>query len=226
MRYLLEQEADLLRADQSLLVGERRASRKSASARGHSRTLAGARSLPLGDTVFVERAVSQNTHPSSTGTSEPISVRPLTAPRHSEIEALADLFDKYRVHYGEACDTSSQQVGWNRTSAPTHARLSRKTVGGSSVSRSRWKYAHPCGSPISGRSEIFSSCLRTVVVESVVPFSAPSERLQSGRGALRLVVQTEEDNDPALRLYTDNGYALIDGHCSLMLPVRPETHGS
>jgi hypothetical protein len=39
-------------------------------------------------------------------------------------------------------------------------------------------------------------------------------------------VQTEEDNDPALRLYTDNGYALINGYCSLMLPIRPGTRGS
>jgi hypothetical protein len=39
-------------------------------------------------------------------------------------------------------------------------------------------------------------------------------------------VQTEEDNDPALRLYTDSGYALIHGYCSLMLPIRPETRGS
>jgi GNAT superfamily N-acetyltransferase len=38
-------------------------------------------------------------------------------------------------------------------------------------------------------------------------------------GALRLVVQTEEDNDPALRLYTDSGYRLISGYCSLMLPI-------
>jgi len=44
-------------------------------------------------------------------------------------------------------------------------------------------------------------------------------------GALRLVVQTEEDNDPALRLYSDSGYALINGYCSLMLPIRPETRG-
>jgi GNAT superfamily N-acetyltransferase len=41
-------------------------------------------------------------------------------------------------------------------------------------------------------------------------------------GALRLVLQTEDDNDPALRLYADNGYALIKGYCSLVLPLGPE----
>jgi GNAT superfamily N-acetyltransferase len=45
-------------------------------------------------------------------------------------------------------------------------------------------------------------------------------------GALRLVVQTEEDNDPALRLYTDDGFGLISGYCSLMLPIGPATRRS
>jgi GNAT superfamily N-acetyltransferase len=40
--------------------------------------------------------------------------------------------------------------------------------------------------------------------------------------ALRLVVQTEDDNDPALRLYADSGYDMIKGYCSLMLPLDPE----
>ena len=42
-------------------------------------------------------------------------------------------------------------------------------------------------------------------------------------GALRLVVQTEDDNDPALRLYAGSGYALIKGYCSLLLPLDSET---
>jgi hypothetical protein len=41
-------------------------------------------------------------------------------------------------------------------------------------------------------------------------------------GALRLVVQTEDDNDPALRLYADSGYAPIKGYRSLVLPLGPE----
>jgi len=40
-------------------------------------------------------------------------------------------------------------------------------------------------------------------------------------GALRLVLQTEDDNDPALRLYADSGYAMIKGYCSLILPLDP-----
>jgi len=56
----------------------------------------------------------------------------------------------------------------------------------------------------------------------VAPSSLQSERLQSHRNALRLVVQTEDDNDPALRLYADSGYTLIKGYCSLMLPLGPD----
>ena len=41
-------------------------------------------------------------------------------------------------------------------------------------------------------------------------------------GALRLVLQTEDDNDPALRLYADSGYAMIKGYCALVLPLDPE----
>jgi hypothetical protein len=40
---------------------------------------------------------------------------------------------------------------------------------------------------------------------------------------LRLVVQTEDDNDPALRLYADSDYNVIKGYCSLMLPLGPES---
>ena len=32
----------------------------------------------------------------------------------------------------------------------------------------------------------------------------------------------EDDNDPALRLYADSGYAMIKGYCALVLPLDPE----
>lgn len=41
-------------------------------------------------------------------------------------------------------------------------------------------------------------------------------------GAQRLVLQTEDDNDPALRLYADSDYTLIKGYCALMLPHDAE----
>src|SRR5262249_19378263 len=41
-------------------------------------------------------------------------------------------------------------------------------------------------------------------------------------GALRLALPTEDRNKPALRLYADSGYALVEGYCSLILPLGPE----
>jgi len=130
--------------------------------------------------------VSENTHPSPSATSEPVSVRTLTAPTRSEIEELAELFDKYRAHHGEASLRLAHF--WQIRDVfvlPTHRRR--------------------------GVGRALLSSVRAAAIAS---------------GALRLVVQTEEDNDPALRLYTGSGYALISGYCSLMLAIRPETRGS
>jgi ribosomal protein S18 acetylase RimI-like enzyme len=38
-------------------------------------------------------------------------------------------------------------------------------------------------------------------------------------GASRLVLQTENDNEPALRLYTESGYTMVEGYRSLTLPL-------
>jgi ribosomal protein S18 acetylase RimI-like enzyme len=45
-------------------------------------------------------------------------------------------------------------------------------------------------------------------------------------GALRIVLQTEADNIPALRLYAETGYAVVKGYCSLTLPLTPDFRGS
>jgi GNAT superfamily N-acetyltransferase len=45
-------------------------------------------------------------------------------------------------------------------------------------------------------------------------------------GALRLDLQTEEDNDPALRLYAGSDYTLIKGYRSLTLPLPRTDRGS
>jgi hypothetical protein len=37
-------------------------------------------------------------------------------------------------------------------------------------------------------------------------------------------LQTEDDNDAALRLYAKSGYAALGGYCSLVLPLGPDTH--
>lgn len=42
-------------------------------------------------------------------------------------------------------------------------------------------------------------------------------------GALRIVLQTEADNAPALRLYAENGYSAVEGYRLLTLPLKPGT---
>jgi ribosomal protein S18 acetylase RimI-like enzyme len=170
--------------------------------------------------------VSQNTHPSSSATAEPVSVRTLTAPTRSEIEALAELFNKYRAHYGEA-SYSSQAIGWLEQNLSTHLRAFVAEDSGGFVG-----FAITMEVPASLRLAHFwqirdlfvlPTHRRRRVGRAILSFVRAAA---IASGALRLVVQTEEDNDPALRLYTDNGYALINGYCSLMLPIRPETRGS
>jgi GNAT superfamily N-acetyltransferase len=174
------------------------------------------------DTVFVERAVSQNTDPSPSATGEPVSVRTLTAATRSEIEALAALFDKYRAHYGEA-SSSSKAIGWLEQNLGTRLRAFVAEDSGRFVG-----FAITMDVPASLRLAYFWQIRDLFVLSTHRRRGVGRGLLRAVRaaanasGALRLVVQTEEDNDPALRLYTDSGYTPINGYRSLMLPIRPE----
>jgi GNAT superfamily N-acetyltransferase len=170
--------------------------------------------------------VSQNTHPSPSATGDPVSVRALTEPTRSEIEALAELFDKYRAHYGEA-SCSSRAIGWLEQNLSTHLRAFVAVAGGRFVG-----FAITMEVPASLRLAHFWQIRDLFVLPTHRRRGVGRALLDSVRagaiasGAIRIVVQTEDDNDPALRVYTDSGYALINGYCSLVLPIRPEPRGS
>ena len=189
----------------------------------HSRTLAQARLLPLGDTVVVERAVSQNTHPSSRAPDDLVSVRALAAPTRREIEALAEIFDQYRAHYGEASD-AFRSASWLDENLST----SRLRVFVAEDSARFVGFAITMDVPASLRLAHFWQIRDLFVLPTHRRLGVGRVLLASVRAAaiassaLRLVVQTEDDNDPALRLYADSGYALIKGYLSLMLPLGPE----
>ena len=179
--------------------------------------------LPLGDTVVVERAVSQNTHLSSTAEGDLVSVRVLAAPTRREIEALAEIFDHYRAHYGEASDTS-RSARWLEQNLSTGrlrvfiAEDRGRFVGfaitmempGSLRLAHYWQIRDLFVQPAHRRLGVGRALLASVRAAAIAS------------GALRLVVQTEDDNDPALRLYADSGYTPIKGYCSLVLPLGPE----
>jgi ribosomal protein S18 acetylase RimI-like enzyme len=171
--------------------------------------------------------VNHNADPACTVTDDPVAVRALVAPTHGDIEALAEIFDRYRAHYGEGSD-GSRSACWleeNLTTSRLRAFVAeeRGTFIGFAVTMEVpaslrlahfWQIKDLYVVPTHRRRGVgraLLACVRTAAISS---------------GALRLVLQTEEDNDPALRLYTDCGYALIDGYCSLMLPFDPETQGS
>jgi GNAT superfamily N-acetyltransferase len=179
--------------------------------------------LPPGDTVLVERAVSQNADPDSPPAADLVSVRALAAPARTEIEALAGLFDRYRVHYGEASD-AARSASW----LDEHLRSGRLRAFVAEAGAEFVGFAITMEVPASLRLARFWQIRDLYVLPAHRRLGVGRALLASVReaaiaaGALRLVVQTEDDNDPALRLYAESGYAPVEGYRALMLPLGPE----
>lgn len=171
--------------------------------------------------------MSRDTHIQPTSPNGPVSVRTLTAPTHREIEALAEAFDQYRVHYGEASDVSRSATWLEQNLDTSHLRAFVAEDGATFVG-----FAITVEVPASLRLGRFWQIRDLFVLPKHRRLGVGRALLASVRaaatasGAQRLVLQTEEDNEPALRLYTDSGYTLINGYCSLMLPIGPESQGS
>jgi GNAT superfamily N-acetyltransferase len=167
--------------------------------------------------------VSQNTHLSSTAPGDLVSVRALAAPTRREIEALAEIFDQYRAHYGEASDASRSACWLDENLNTSRLRVFVAEESGRFVG-----FAMTMEVPASLRLTHFWQIRDLFVLPTHRRLGVGRSVLASVRaaaiasGALRLVVQTEDDNDPALRLYADSGYAPIKGYCSLILPLGPE----
>jgi GNAT superfamily N-acetyltransferase len=179
--------------------------------------------MPPGDTVLVERAVSRNTHLSPTAANDRVSVRTLAAPTRGEIEALAEIFDQYRAHYGEDSDAtrSARWLDENLRTSRLRVFVAEDTgrfvgfaitmeVPGSLRLSHYWQIRDLFVLPTHRRLGVGRALLASVRAAAIAS------------GALRLVVQTENDNDSALRLYADSGYALIKGYRSLVLPLGPD----
>jgi len=164
--------------------------------------------------------VSRNTHPTPAAADDRVSVRTLAAPTQREIEALAEIFDQYRAHYGEDSETS-RSACWLDENLST--RRLRAFVAEDSV---RFVgFAITMDVPASLRLAHFWQIRDLFVLPAHRRLGVGRALLASVRAAatassaLRLVLQTEDDNDPALRLYADSGYTVIEGYCSLMLPL-------
>ena len=151
------------------------------------------------------------------------SVRILTAPTRREIEALAEIFDQYRAHYDEPSGAASSRRWLEQYLGTGRLRAFVAEDGGKVVG-----FATTMEVPASLRLAHFWQIKDLFVLPTHRRLGVGRALLASVRaaaiesGALRLALQTEDDNDAALRLYADSGSALINGYCSLMLPLGPE----
>lgn len=151
------------------------------------------------------------------------SVRILAPPTRGEIEALAEIFNQYRTHYNEPSDAGSARRWLERFLGDGRLRAfvaedEREIVG----------FATATEIPASLRLTHFWQIRDLFVLPTHRRLGVGRALLASVRaaaiesGALRLAVQTENDNHAALRLYGESGYALVNGYCSLTLPLGAE----
>lgn len=162
--------------------------------------------------------------PASSGS---VEVRVLTAPTRAEIDQLAVIFDRYRLHYGEASD-ALRTASWleeNISSGRLEAFIAEDkgsfvgfaitmTVPASLRLGHVWQIRDIFVLPNNRRLGVGRTLLDFIRVSAV------------RAGALRLVLQTEADNTPALRLYAESGYTAVEGYRSLTLALTPDVRGS
>ena len=152
--------------------------------------------------------------------SEQVHVRSLAAPTSNEIGALAEIFDLYRVHYGQAPDIGGS-TGWLKR----NLRAGRVSAFVADDASRFVGFAVTVEVPASLRLGHFWQIRDLFVLTSHRRQGVGHALLTSVRaaatasGALRVVLQTEEQNDPALALYVSSGYTQLSGYRTFMLPI-------
>jgi ribosomal protein S18 acetylase RimI-like enzyme len=144
-----------------------------------------------------------------------------TVPGDETFAAFVELFDRYRVHYGQPADHPGTAAWLTEatTTGPMRAFLASidGTASGAclvaiipaSLSLGElWMIRDLYVDPGSRRLGVARALLDHV--------RAAAER----RGALRLSLQTEDDNAAAIRLYEELGFEPVSGLRHLTLPLR------
>ena len=104
----------------------------------------------------------------------PVSVRALTAPTRREIEGLAEIFEQYRAHYGQARDAARSAAWLERNLKSSRFRAFVAADQGRSIG-----FAITMEVPASLRLGHFcSSCRTSAVLASVERSSTPCARLR------------------------------------------------
>ena len=164
--------------------------------------------------------MTEDDHIHAAASSEHVHVRSLTEPSSNEMWALAEIFDLYRVHYGQVPDAagSASWLELNLRSGRMHAFVaedSSRFVG----------FAVTVEIPASLRLAHFWQIRDLFVLPTHRRQGIGRALLDSVRaaatasGALRLSLQTEDQNDPALALYISSGYVPMSGYRTLVLPI-------
>jgi GNAT superfamily N-acetyltransferase len=152
-----------------------------------------------------------------------VVVRPVNAPTESEITELAAVFDEYRAHYGEVIQ-AGESARWLQDMLG-HERL---TTFIAEIDGKLIGFASTMDVPASLRLGHYWQIRDLFVVPSRRRLGVARLLLDSIRssataaGALRLAVQTEDNNAVALRLYEQSGFAQVQGYLGLTLQLAAD----
>jgi GNAT superfamily N-acetyltransferase len=153
-----------------------------------------------------------------------VVVTAIESPTGDQIAQLAVLFDDYRVHHGELPDIA-QSSAWLQENIGGGAlnvfvaEIDGDLVGFGTIVRTPaslrlghyWQIRDLFVPPRWRRTGIARALLARVRQEA------------EAAGALRLALQTEEDNAAALRLYRTSGFVEVEGLNSLVMSLPPAT---
>jgi GNAT superfamily N-acetyltransferase len=148
------------------------------------------------------------------------SVRPLLTPLPGDLEALAGVFDLYRSHYGMAVEPG-RSVSW--LAHQLHA--GRLQVFVAEEDSAIVGFATSVQMPASLRLGHWWQIRDVFVLPDhrrqgiALSLFAAVRSAAEASGALRLGLQTERENKPALALYRSAGYAPVSGYRGLTLPL-------
>lgn len=143
------------------------------------------------------------------------------AAAHPAFPAVAALFDDYRAHYGEpspgALPWLTGQVTTGRLAVAAHLAggtpqglISTAILPASLTLGTFWQVRDLYVPPAGRRRGVARALLRHVVEAA------------RAAGARRVSLQTEPDNEGALRLYAASGFRPVEGLTTLSLPLSPE----
>jgi GNAT superfamily N-acetyltransferase len=148
-----------------------------------------------------------------------------TVPGDDGFQSFVELFERYRAHYGQVADRD-QSHAWltdATTTGPMRAFLARVDGVAAGI----------CLIAICPASLTLGEfwMIRDVFVDPQWRRTGVAQALLDAvraaaqqRGALRLTLQTEDSNLPALRLYERYGFGPVTGLRHLMLALAPTRH--